>query len=253
MDRKLSGSPRLWLLACLAVVTHTVSCASVPNESVELSVVVGERITDMQASHEAFVQEYFRLSQDRVEDFLINRWVPRFLDNFVRDAQLMTLLDTPESLQSEALDDIRRELGQSVRISPEVTDQVLAAIQRSLGGAERGQIVLEFAEAATIAIERQRAELLGPIKAQEAAVIRELRSAYGELRAMQDAVTNNLRSIRKVQVQQDLVLARLNVLEARDKAIESAIAVNDRIVGLLAETGDPDAVVTKIRELKENF
>jgi hypothetical protein len=207
----------------------------------------------MQASHEAFVQEYFRLSRDRVEDFLLNRWVPQFLVNFVRDAQLMTLLDTPEPLPADVLEGIRHEIEASVRMSDEETSQVLAAIQRSLGDAERGQIVLEFAEAATIAIQRQRAELLGPINAQEAEVLKELRSAYGELRALQDAVTNNLRSIRNVQVQQDLVLARLNVLEARDKAIESAVAVNDQIMGLLAKTGDADEVVEKIRELNTRF
>ncbi|UCF20193.1 MAG: hypothetical protein JSU87_01935 [Gemmatimonadota bacterium] len=233
------------LLAALAALALQ-ACASVPPESVELSVVIGERITDMQVAHEALVQEYFRISRERVEDFLDNRWMPHFLGDFVRRAGLMDSLATPSPLSEDDLERFREEMARAFQISPEKLDDAVLAVRRALGDAERGEMVLEFAEAAMVEIRAQRAQLLDPIDAQESKVLMELRAAYTELRAAQNVVTNHLRSIRDVQVEQDAVLQRLDLLRARDKAIESAVAVNDQIVSLLNQSGDAEETVNKI-------
>ncbi len=238
-------------LAALAI-AGLPGCASVSPESVELSVVVGERITDMQVVHEALVQEYFRLSRERVEDFLNNRWMPQFLENFVRDASIMDLLEAPSPLPEEDLDRFREELARSFQLPPERVEAAVLAVRRALGDAERGELVLEFADAAMVEIRAQRAQLLDPIDAQEEKVLRELRAAYTELRAAQNAVTDHLRSVQDVQVEQDAVLQRLDLLRVRDKAIESAVAVNDRIVSLLSQGGDPQETVNKILEVVQD-
>jgi hypothetical protein len=225
------------------------ACASVPKESVELSMVVGERITDMQVAHEAIVQEYFHLSRMRVEDFLRDRWVPQFLENFVRDAQIITLLDEPGALTDQDLARIREELDRTLRLSEADQDRVVAAVHRAIGDAERGALMIEFAQAAVAAIETQRAQLIGPINAQERSVLNDLRASYSELRATQDAITNFLRSVKDVTVEQDAILQRLGLLEARDHAIESAIDLNDQIVEILGHSTDAEATVNQILEL----
>lgn len=79
-------------------------------------------------------------------------------------------------------------------------------------------------------------------------MLKELRAAYTELRAMQDIITNHLRSVQEVQVAQEAILQRLQLLEARDKVIHSAVDFNDRIVGLLGAGGDAQETVEAIRE-----
>ena len=66
-----------------AVTILLAACASVPPEAVELSQVAGRRVADAQASHEALAAAYFDLSRQRIEDFIDQRWTPRFLANFV--------------------------------------------------------------------------------------------------------------------------------------------------------------------------
>lgn len=249
---KRSPDRRLALRAIAPVLLATIQAcavASVPAESVELSVAVGEGITDLQNSHEAFVQDYFRLSRQRVEDFLHYRWVPEFLETMVRDADLMRLLNTPEPLEPDDLQRIREEVGQALRFRPGDVDEVVAAVQRALGDADRGKLILEFADAAANAIARQRAELIDPINAQEAHALKELRAAYTELRAMQEVITTHLQSVHEVQVQQEMILARLGALTARDQAVNAAVNLNDQIVSLLSQSGSAEQTVNRILEL----
>jgi hypothetical protein len=226
-----------------------VACASVPKESVELSMAVGEGIKGMQVSHEAFVQEYFRLSRDRVEDFLVNRWLPEFLETFVRDSKIMEMLDQPAPLPPDDVARLRAEVAGISRLSDAQQTEVVLAVQRAMGDADRGALAIEFAQAAMDAIETQRNELLAPIKNQETRALRELRAAYAQLLSMQDAITAQLQSVNDVQVQQDEVLARLGALEARDAALQSAVQLNDQIVGLLSNSGSAMETVDQIKDV----
>jgi hypothetical protein len=235
------------ILAVAAV--SAAACTSVPKESVELSMAVGEGLTGMQASHEGFVLEYFRLSKERIEDFLVNRWLPEFLETFVRDSEIMAMLDQPDPLPADDLARVRAEVAGIARLTAEQQAEVVNAVQRALGDADRGALAIEFAQAAMDAIERERLELLGPVEAQENKAIRELRAAYTELRGMQDAITAHLQSLNDVQVAQDEVLARLGALEARDQAVKSAVEMNDQIVGLLDRSGSALETAGEIKEV----
>ncbi|HSG82029.1 MAG TPA: hypothetical protein VLC48_07260, partial [Gemmatimonadota bacterium] len=144
---------------------------------------------------------------------------------------------------------LRAEVASVPRLSDAQQQEVVLAVQRALGDADRGALAIEFAQAAMDAIERQRNELLVPIRNQEARAIQELRAAYTELRAMQDAITANLQSLNDVQVQQDEVLARLGALEARDAAVQSAVQLNDQIVGLLNNSGSALETVGQIKDV----
>jgi len=233
----------------LLAATQACAVASVPAESVELSVAVGEGITDLQTSHEAFVQDYFRLTRQRVEDFLHYRWIPEFLETMVRDADLMRLLNTMEPLPQDDVARIREEVAERIRFRTDDVDDIVDAVQQALGDADRGQLILDFANAAANAIARQRAELIDPINAQEARALKELRAAYTELRAMQEVITTHLQSVHDVQVQQEMILARLNALTVRDQAVSAAVDLNDQIVSLLSRSGSAEETVNKILEV----
>jgi len=178
----------------------------------------------MQASHEAMVRAYFQMSRDRVEDFLQNRWIPEFLGTFVQDANLMDLLTVRET----------------------VTDE--ESTRDGLSDAERGEIVLEFAEAAVEEIERRRKELTLPIDGLENDLLRGLRGNYAQLIQMQNGVTAFLASAVDVTVEQDAVLQRLGLLEARDSIIERALSTNDMIVELTEGAGKAEDIIDQLKE-----
>lgn len=210
------GRP-LALVAALVLGGMAGGCTpQVPPQTVELSRAIGERISANQASHEAFVAEYFASSRGRVEDFLQHRWIPEFLATFTRDAELMELLE-----------------------------------DESLGDDERGQIVLEYAEAAVVEIERRRRELLGPLDALEAEALRELRANYAQLHAMNVSVTGYLESIHEVSEMREDVLRRLRLQRARDHALERVTEVNRVLEQALEGAGEAEDILQRIRDLLE--
>lgn len=226
------------------------ACASTPREAVELSNVVGARIATLQAGHEALLTEYFRLSRDRIEDFLMQRWIPRFLENFVVDADLLGELTSVEPLGEDRVARLVEEL-QRAGVTGDAATAAVAAVQSAFGDSERGQIVLEFAEAATTEIETQRRSLFAPLERTERAAMKELRTAYAELIAAQNSVTAHLTSIHEVQVQQDAILSRLGLLEARDQALDQAISINESIVGIIDSGEEVTEILKQLEEAVE--
>src|SRR3989442_1230035 len=97
-------------LAVLLLILLTGACARVPQQAVILSRVVGNRIADVQASHEGFVTAYFHLTRQRIDDFLVQRWTPVFLANFVRESELMDKLESVQTLSEADLARLTAEL-----------------------------------------------------------------------------------------------------------------------------------------------
>lgn len=203
---------RLGALALLALLP---ACSpQVPPQTVELSLAIGERITASEVSHEALVRELFDQSRGRIQDFLEYRWTPEFLANFTRDAELLSLLEDP-----------------------------------TIGDDERGAIVLDFAEAAVVEIERKRRELLGPLDGLEAEALREIRASYADLRAMNVSVTGYLQSIHDLSEIQEDILDRLRLQRVRDAALDEVTALNRALEQAIAGAGEVEDVIGDIRDI----
>ncbi|MDT8369922.1 MAG: hypothetical protein RQ745_12010 [Longimicrobiales bacterium] len=238
------------LLAPLRVVPllALAGCASIPQEAADLSHVVGQRLAAVQASHEGFARAYFQLSRDRVEDFLQRRWIPEFLATFVADADLAGELASPDPLTGVQEDRLREELAARLSLEGAALDRTVEAVKSGLGDADRGEIVLDFATAALEQIEAQRRELIGPINQMEADALRELRRTWAELIQAQAGVTAFIQSTHDVTAEQDAVLARLGMLEARDRVIEDAVSLSEEVVRITDETGPAQDVLRRLRE-----
>lgn len=233
-----------FLLLGLATLTSS-SCASVPQEAVVLSDFVGTQIAEHRASHEEFVRLYFEQSRDIVETFLRDRWIPEYLEDFVDRSGVVPLIVTPDAVLAE--DDLERletELDALAEVSPSSHPDIIAAVGRAFGDAERGQIMLEFAEAALAEIEIQRTELLEPLDAQEQEVLRHLSSSYAQLQQAQAQVTAHLASVREVTGAQDELLHMAGIRGVRDDALRAAIRLSDQLTAAAkAGTTAEDAIV----------
>lgn len=224
------------------------SCVRVPSQAVVLSRTVGERLPELQASHEAFVSAYFQLSRERVEDFLDQRWIPMFLGNFVERANLMQRLQNVQPFTPEQNNRLQASL-QQAGIPADDQLKIVRAVDSAFGDPDRGKQVLLFSEAALKQIEIKRKSLLTPIDEQERQSLEALRKVYAQVEQAQGTVTAHLSSIQKVTQEQDQVLARLGVLKERDAIVQKALDTNQEIMGILDAGKDAEQTVQELEGL----
>ncbi len=222
------------------------ACSHAPKESVQLSYLVGERIKDIQISHEAIVGDYFQLMRQQVSDYFDNHFTPTLLKNMVRLGR--EELENTDPLSAEDKQRLIEELVKK-RIDGSRHNDVLKAVSNALGDAERGQIYVEFVEAAFAEIEKERQPIIQSLLTKEQSVLKEIRGAYAELHQMHSVVTAHLQSINNVTLEQDALLERLGLLKKRDKAIEQAMGLNEKIIALLAKSGNVEQTITAIKQL----
>lgn len=229
--------PLLFLLGC---------STTVPPQAVELSMAVGERIAATETSHVAFVTAYFDASRARIDDFIVYRWTPEFLETFVRDANLAELLAQPHPFDE---DDLERLQAEFQRAGIERLDDAVGATERALGDGERGEVALEFARAAWDAISARRRELTAPLNAMEAEALDALRANYAQLSAMNGSVTGYLQSLVEVSEMQRDVLHRLQLQEERDAILAGVTRANRLVEQALAGARSAEDVLEELRDV----
>lgn len=235
------------LAVALVGLAAVAGCASVPRESVDLSVLVGQRLTALEQSHRAFVSAYFQVSRERVEDYIQYRWTPEFLARFVEDSNIIDDLESPAVLTEEQRARLRDEL-ERIAAQPDPL-AVTQAVERALGDRVRGEAMLDFARAALARVEETRAELVRPLDQLQAEALDQIRSTYAETQMMQATLTSHLRSVQQVTAEQDTMLARLGALERRDQAVRSAVQVNEEVLQAIDQTKKADEVLEKLRKI----
>jgi hypothetical protein len=240
---------RAFLLAAFAVFFFS-SCVSVPEEAVVLSNLVGTQIAEHRASHEEFVRRYYARSRDVVELFLRDRWVPEYLERFVAQSGVMELLVTPDEVFDEdTMERLREEIMAVSGVGEMRTPLIIEAVSRVMGDAERGQIMLDFAEVALAEIEAQRSELIEPLNQQEEMVLDHLAESYAQLQQAQTQVTAYLASAQEVTRSQDEVLEAMGIRQLRDNALRRAVQLSEDLA-TAAKTGETAAeALERMREL----
>lgn len=223
------------------------ACARVPSQAVVLSRTVGQRLVDLQTSHEAFVRAYFQVTRQRLNDFLVNQWTPTFLGKFVETSDLMNKLQNVQPLTDEQKSRLLASL-QAASISSSDQSKVMQAVSSTLGSADRGNLVLQFSKAAMEQIELKKKSLLDPVDELERQTLTELAKSYTQIQEAQSTVTAHLSSISKVTEEQDKVLKQLGLFQTRDAVIDKAIDANQKIVDILGTNIDPDKILADLED-----
>jgi len=185
-----------------------------------------------------------------VEMFLRDRWVPEYLDRFVAESEVMDLLTTPDEVfNEEQLERLREEIMAISGVGEVRTPLIVEAVSRVVGDAERGQIMLDFAEVALDEIESQRSELLEPLYLQEQEVLDRLADSYGQLQQAQAQLTAYLASAKDVTRSQDEVLEAMGMRQVRDDALEQAVWLSEELAAAARSGRSAEEAIERMRAL----
>jgi DNA repair exonuclease SbcCD ATPase subunit len=196
------------------------------------------------------VRHYYAGSRDVVEMFLRDRWVPEYLDRFVAESEVMDLLTTPDEVfNEEQLERLREEIMAISGVGEVRTPLIVEAVSRVVGDAERGQIMLDFAEVALDEIESQRSELLEPLYLQEQEVLDRLADSYGQLQQAQAQLTAYLASAKDVTRSQDEVLEAMGMRQVRDDALEQAVWLSEELAAAARSGRSAEEAIERMRSL----
>jgi len=236
--------PILPLLITLSLIIG--ACVSTPKESIELSQISGQQITELHKSHIKFIQLYYGKLRDDVNYFVDNRWTPAFLTRAVNNKMFRKDLDGAYQASSINASDVAISWkGQGLNMSQQAV--VLQGVEQVIANekSKLGQILLEWSQEAQSQINKKRAELLKPVDDQEKLVITQIDNAYINLQNSQAAIMGYLSSAVNVQQQNDQVLKKLGELEKVDSVLDAVTRSSGQLTTILRGGKDADATLTQ--------
>lgn len=241
----------------IILILFFVSCASAPKETIELSEVIGNQISEMQASHEKFVQLYYDKLREDIDDFMTQTWIPHFISNVVEgtgpgslkfrkdldSAYKLSHLNWEEVIQIKNIED------------EEIKEAILNSIKKlnEEQNANLGLVLREFASGVQVEINKQRRSMMKPINEQEAYVLGELRDGYADLQRGSAAIKGYLAATVKLVEERDAVLDKLGVLETQQNIIKTATNLSDEAVKALDKVEDVDKGIEKFLNAMEKI
>jgi hypothetical protein len=214
---RIRPAPRRAVAAVAILLALALSaCATVPKEVVELSYVIGEDLTAVHASYRTLISAYFDALRDRTVTFLDTRWRPAYLRDFIEEGELVSMA-TAEDPQ-EVL------MGVSV-----------------------------WAEVAIEEIESKRRELLDPIDAAEADLMKSVDEAFAQIIRGNATISAHLNSLRKVQEVQDEALEAVRLKDLRDRVNDGLVNASDMADRAIRELEEKGEVIDDLEERLETL
>ena len=186
-------------------------CATVPKESVDLSIELGKMIRSAEKSHLATLDLFISERRQRADEFLRNTWTPRFMDNAVKD--------------SGVLDTIRAQR----------TD------------AQKGAVMKEFSEDAASTIAEQRAAIMDAIDKIGQILRESIRDHYADMLVTNQALTAHIRSVAEVTATQTQLLETIKV---DPKTLLPLDKINGVLEKLLSHAGEAEEAAAYVEEVK---
>jgi phage regulator Rha-like protein len=188
-------------VCCLALLSLTAGCASIPSEAPELSAELTGRISAMESAHNRLLEDYFLEKRQRVDEYIEKIWVPEFAREFFNDSTVAAAWNEVVQSQSEA---------------------------------DRLDFILIVAPVLQERINQKRLELVQPLEELQAAIAGRLRAEYDQMRAINSTLTALMQSASKLDANRKRYLELASV---KDQTIAAFIDEADRAVGDLVQRG----------------
>lgn len=202
------------------------ACATVPRESIELSNTVGRDLEEVHRSHRALAELLFDMIEKDANRFIDEVFAPAYITAFANEF----------------------ELDKTVRGIVEQAPQNLLPV------------LIRFVDKATQRIERERAELLSPLREQRKKLLDEIDASHRQIQAAQAILAGHLASVLRVHDAQNEAFKEVGLEDIRGKVADVAGGASDKIAALIVEAekanGEIDKleeVMTKIKETIQNL
>ena len=206
---------RLLALLLAALAAGLGGCASVPPEAPELSAQLGSRISALEAAHMRLVQEFFAAKRKRIDEFLQDVWVPTFSQEFFNDPKI---------------------------------DNVWKQVIQSQDPKDRRKFIAIAGSKLQERINKKRGELLQPLDALEAAMVRKLQEEYKQVHAMNSTLTSFLQTSAKADESRRRYMNMAGV--PQDKNLEAMITETESaLVDLFSAKDETDQYILKMNKL----
>lgn len=205
---------RLVVLAVFGFALTMGACATIPNETIELSDTVGRDLEEVHRSHRALATLLFDIMEKDVNRFIDEIYAPAYIKKFAEEFQL--------------------------------DDKVQGIVENAPNNLL--PVLVHFVELSKETIENKRAELLDPINAQRNQVIDDIDASYRQLMAAQALIDAHLASVVKVHDAQNEALKNVGLEGIREKLAENTGEVSSRIRGLIEEAEEAGGKMDKIEE-----
>ncbi|MDH3288990.1 MAG: hypothetical protein OEP48_14885 [Betaproteobacteria bacterium] len=211
--------PIAYCLLLVAVLFWS-GCASVPKESVELSVTVGRDLVEVHRANRDLAEMYFKRTRDDVNTFIDTVYRPYMVKKTMEDFELVK------------------------KISEAPSDG---------GGPDALAIMNLFVRKLSKQIEDYRKELVSGVDAQEKEVIDAINASYEQLRNANAIVTGHLASIRKVHDAQDELLSKAGLGGLRETINKKGAEFSDQVEELLEKGQKAEGKIDKIEAAIEDL
>lgn len=170
----------VWLFSIICIT----SCVQIPQESIELSRVIGEDLKEIYRAHIALVNLHY---------IDVEKNINSFVDNVYAPYQIGNLLNADIEDMKNGLDDT---MSGALAAAPNDSEAAKMALDRM-------EIFVLFVRQD---IEDYRKELLDPIKDQRKKILNQLDVTYTNVIAANATISAHLSSIKKVkEIQSDLL------------------------------------------------
>lgn len=191
------------------------ACASVPKESVTLSVTLGRDLAEVHRAHRALAIKYFERMKQDINQFIDEKYRPFMIRKTIQDSRLL--------------------------------EKVESASQP--GARPDALMIMEvFVRKMSEQIESYRKKLLQNIVSQEEEVIQAIDDSYLKLQNANSIVTGYLTSVRKVRDAQAELLDRVKMEGLREKFINKTAKLSDNIAKLVEKARKGEATVEEIAD-----
>jgi len=210
----------------MLVASMSGGCAKIPQESVELSVLVGRDLTELHLSYDLLIHEYFNGLRAQRESYLTDKWIPKFVGNWLRIGRLQDMANGKVVWSAE--------------------DSDFAAPSPGQEGAQLVYSVQVWAEEAIRQIEKKRGELIGPLDEDEAKLRLKVSQAFANVTNANATITAHLTSIHKVSESQDEFLDAFDLRGTRDSINAALIEVSNNAQKGLEAVKEADGIVDEV-------
>lgn len=178
-DKRLnSWKVSFWVLMIAFVFLQ--GCSTIPKEASELSVQLGNRVSAIEDANLNLLHKYFDEKRSRVDEFIIEKWVPDFAKEFFSDPKM-------EGVWNEIVSSGNKK--------------------------DRLEFIVRLGPKLQAKINSKRFELIKPLDDAERLIERTLREEYQQAKAINNTLTSFLVSAVKVDENRQRYLDMVGVTD----------------------------------------